>query len=104
MATHILTPNTANQYSGLTNPILGWQFTAATALDVFDGCNLIRQSGWSWQITPDPANDALWTMQIAKGGYAPLTVADTQWFVFDGYFVRVLDQADVEANYTVTTR
>lgn len=104
MATYLLTPKAANPQSGLSNPVLGWQFTGATALDVFDGCNTIRQAGWTWQITPDPANPELWTMQISKGGYAPLTVTDTQWFVFDGYFVRVIEQADVEANYTIAAR
>lgn len=102
MTTYTLTPNTANAITGLKNPVLGWHFTGATFGDVYEGMQTIRKGGWNPTIEVDPTDttNTLYQLQVTQGGHLPQLAKDTDWFTFDGYFVRVLSQTDVTDNYT----
>ena len=100
----MLTPKQANPLTGVTSPVVGWQFTSSTIADVYQGCNVVFQAGFVPKLGPVPGNTAvppLWGLAITKGGVADLIVQDTDYFVFDGFNVRVVTQADAQANYTV---
>lgn len=112
MTTHILTPKDPHPVTGLKIPILGWHFTGATALDVLEGARFIQTGGWWWMILPHPTETARQQMRLYDGIAAnqitpttvpKLVVENTQWFTFDGFSVRVLENAVVETNYDVTT-
>lgn len=105
MATWVLTPKSPNQLTGFANPILGWQLSAATALDVFVGCNTVYYAGWVSQLGPMSGDvlPPIWQLVIKKGPSAIL-VNDTDYFVFDGLNVWSIPLATVQAEYTVTAQ
>ena len=105
MATWVLTPNAPNPLTGFANPVLGWQLTLATALDALTGCNVVFAAGWVAQLGPlvtSAPNAPIWQLNITKGT-VQITVHDTDYFVFDGQNVWSITQANVQANYTVTS-
>jgi hypothetical protein len=107
MATWILTPNEPDPITGLLPSVLGWKFTGATVPDVFEGANTVWLAGWMPQIHPVDASGEfppLWQVDFVKGGAATVVCLDTQWFTFDGQHVGVLDDATVQAKYTVTQK
>jgi hypothetical protein len=108
MATWLLTPNTANSLTGLTNPVIGWQLTIASALDTLTGCNAVYRIGWrsTLLILADsvPTNP-IWQLLLVKGTTPNLTqivINDTDWLVTDGLNVWDVAQSVVESTYTVT--
>lgn len=109
MTTWVLTPTTANTLTGLSNPVLGWQFTVAAIADVYAGCNMVFEGGWSPQMGPlstpqeNSANPPLWQLVISKG-VVQIVVADTDYFVFDGENVWAIPQATAQASYTVVAQ
>ena len=104
MATYTLTPNTPDPVTNLSNPLLGWHFTGSTFADVYEGMEVVRATGWLPIVEADPLDESnrLWRMQLTKGGFPAQIVHDTDWFATDGVFVRILNQEDVAANYTVS--
>jgi hypothetical protein len=107
MATWILTPKNPDPLTGFTNPVLGWQFTVASIADVYTGCNLVFEGGWSPQMGPlgsaltNTSKPPLWQLVLSKG-VDQVVINDTDYFVFDGVNVWDIPQATVEADYTVT--
>jgi hypothetical protein len=114
VATYVLTPNAPDPLTGLTNPVLGWQFSGETALDAFEGCNIVFQAGWVASLGPlasSPLGQApIWeltfisTVPVPAGGTieVPVVANDTDYFAFDGRNVWTIPLADIQANYTVT--
>ena len=104
MTTYTLTPNAADPVTKLANPLLGWHFTGATFADVYEGMEVVRATGWLPIIEADPLDDTntLWRMQLTKGGFPALIIHDTDWFVTDGTYCRLLSQETVTSDYTVT--
>lgn len=105
MATKKLTPNNTDLLTGFANPVIGWHFTADTALDVFEGARTIQWAGWTWDIHPSPDNPGYQRMTITpvdqQPNTVPIFVDNGQWFCLDGKFIVILDGADVAAHYTV---
>lgn len=115
MTTSILTPNTPNALTGFANPVLGWLFTAATALDTFEGCNIVFAAGWVAQLGPlsnSPPTAPIWEITFSKhvalangvDSLVNVLVNDTDYFAFDGQNVWNIPQATVSSDYTVTTQ
>lgn len=115
MTTSILTPKAPNSLTGFANPVLGWQFTAATALDTFEGCNVVFAAGWVAQLGPlsnSPPDAPLWQIifikhvALANGvdSVVNVIINDTDYFAFDGLNVWGIPQATVQSDYTVTTQ
>jgi len=105
MGTSLLTPNAADPITGLTVPLLGWQLTAATALDAFTGCNFIHRLGYIATLVDDvdpTANPPIWRLTIDRPGDVPIVIADTDWLVCDSHHAWGIPQATVTADYTVT--
>lgn len=113
MTTKIITAKTPDPITGLTKSFLGWQFSASTVQDTFEGCNIVWTAGWSWQITPvpgtgdrttTPPTPPTWAATFAKPGVtSTLQVKDPDWIAFDGTFVWSLPDSEI-GNYTVTDR
>ena len=106
MTTYVLTPNAPDPVTGLENSVIGWQLTAATALDVMQGVDTIAMAGYVGALSncDNSVSPPLWQAVISKGGVQPVQVNDTDWFVFNGKYVWAITQADVEANYTVVAQ
>jgi hypothetical protein len=108
MTTFVLTPNTPNPLTGFVNPILGWQLTLPTAIDVLEGCNLIFEAGWIATLGPlatSTTNPPIWQLLINNKALGfQVIVNDTDYFVFDGQNVSTIPLVTVSADYTVTTQ
>lgn len=110
MTTYVLTAKEPHPITGLKPEMLGWHFSSATAMDVFDGMRFIQRGGWTWLMMPHPARWAdqqLWlyhtTPDKVSANLVPdLKVDNTQWFAFDGLSVRVLENDVAETDYDVT--
>ena len=105
MTTYKLTPNAPSPLTGFITPIIGWHFSAPTALDVFEGTRFIQRAGWTWDIHPDPDDEGLQrlsiTPKVSRPNVVPLQVKNTQWFCLDGKEIVILDNAIVESDYQV---
>jgi hypothetical protein len=115
VTTYLLTPNSPDPLTGLTSSVVGWQFSGPTAMDAFEGCNIIYMAGWTAAMGPMTMNSdniPIWelvitsTVAVPAGGTieVPVVVADPDYFVFDGRNVWTIPLADVQANYTVTAQ
>lgn len=103
MATWVLIPKQPNPFTGFANPILGWQFAGATALDAFTGCNTIFAAGWVTTMGPLATSSPslpIWQLLISKGK-VQVVANDTDYFVFDGQNVWAIPLDTVTADYTV---
>jgi hypothetical protein len=106
MTTWVLTPKIPDPFTGFSNPVLGWQFTAATALDAFVGINTIFAAGWRGQMGPLATSSPtapIWQMTIVKGA-VQIVVDDTDYFAFDGANVWAIPLALATADYTITAK
>ncbi len=106
MTTYLLTPASADTVTGLKNSVIGWQLTAATALDVLEGMDTIVVAGYNSDLkTVDiTKNPPIYALVIVKPGAQPVTINDTDWLVFDGQHAWGIPQATVAASYTVTAQ
>ena len=102
-----LTPHNPNPITGIQNPLYGWHFIGSEALKVFSSFQDLVLSGWDYNLFKDPENPALQRMALSKsfGNKAPVKVSfeirDAQWYAFDGGCMAILDEQDVNDNYTV---
>jgi hypothetical protein len=106
LATYKLTSKTDHGITGLPTVYMGWHFTAATALDVFESFMHLQEAGWTWNLYPNPANP--WTQQMSvvrsfAVGQPPtqLIIDDTNWYTTDGEMVRIITQDDANTNYDI---
>lgn len=107
MTTWILTPKNADPITKLANPVIGWQLTAASALDVLEGIDTVALDGWVGNLS-DPnqtVSPPLYTLVLMKSGAPTVTVNDTDWFTLDGAGnVSAIPAATVTTDYTVAAQ
>lgn len=105
MATNILTPNSPDPVTGLTNSVLGWQLSAAKLADVYAGICAIAKAGYTSQLsTIDIVNHdpPLFAWNFSKAGDQPVVINNEDWCAFDGKHAWVISDDDVSNNMTVT--
>lgn len=90
----------------ITTPtITAWQITPATAADVQVALATVAMIGWKGTITSfiQPNSSTLvWTVTLARSGYASLVGGENDWIVSDGTNVSMLDNDVFVATYTPT--
>src|SRR5436305_1141563 len=98
MATYTLTPSHPDLITGFQNPLMGWHFVAASALDVFGSFSYLVRAGWDYQLFKDQDNPMLQRLSLIKpvgsgSAVVQIVVTDTDWYGLDDYgMVHVLDQ------------
>jgi hypothetical protein len=110
-----LTAKVADPLTGQQNSYIGWHFTVADALDVLASAIWLEtQTPWSYNIFANPDNHSLLRMSLIGpiGNFvnndgnleqvtAQFIVNDTDYYIYDSGHVKVMTQADAEADYDI---